>query len=152
MAVNVLVVFYSRYGASEKLALTAGVGAIQARANIRLRRLADLADPETVQRDTAWLENLERMKKDYIAPREVDAQWADVLILAAPGDCLAEMTRYLESARGILEGKLAAVLGPFADEAAHSGLKVAPADEDVCGYGRRTALLAQALKEGRAAK
>ena len=45
LEVNVVVVFYSRYGATEQLALAAGVGAVQAHANIRLRRLKDLADP-----------------------------------------------------------------------------------------------------------
>ena len=43
--VNVLVVFYSRYGETERLALAAGLGAIQEEANIRLRRLADRAPP-----------------------------------------------------------------------------------------------------------
>ena len=33
--INALVVFYSRYGTTEKLALAAGLGAIQADANIR---------------------------------------------------------------------------------------------------------------------
>src|SRR5215472_13331277 len=96
-SVNVLVVFYSRYGESEKLALAAGVGAIQARANIRLRRLADLTPPETIQSDPSWSQNLERMQKDYIAPREIDAQWADLLILAAPRDRTVEMERYLDA-------------------------------------------------------
>jgi NAD(P)H dehydrogenase (quinone) len=125
---NVLVVFYSRRGKTESLALAAGVGAIQARANIRLRRLPDLATADIIRVDAAWMENLERMKKDYIAPREVDAQWANVVILAAPKDCTAEMERYLESAAAILQGKTAAVLGVFADAAARAGLQVVPGD------------------------
>ena len=39
--VNVLVIFYSRSGATETLALAAAVGAVQARGSIRLRRLSD---------------------------------------------------------------------------------------------------------------
>jgi len=38
---NVLVVFYSRTGVTETQALAVGVGAIQGRANIRLRRIRD---------------------------------------------------------------------------------------------------------------
>src|SRR6185437_9241791 len=113
MASNCMVVFYSRRGDTEKLALAAGVGAIQARANIRLRRLPDLAAPETIAADAAWTEYINRMKKDYIAPREIDAQWAEVVILAAPSDATAEMHQYLESAGALLAGKTAAVLGPF---------------------------------------
>jgi NAD(P)H dehydrogenase (quinone) len=146
--VNVLVVFYSRRGETEKLALAAGVGAIQARANIRLRRLPDLADPETIQQDPAWSQNLERMKKDYIAPREVDGQWANVLLLAAPSDRAAEMERYLESARPILQGKIAAVIGGFADAAAQAGLTIVPGSagdrDSAVAYGKRAAEQARA--------
>jgi hypothetical protein len=150
--VNVLVVFYSRRGETEALALAAGVGAIQARANIRLRRLPDLADPETIRSDAAWSENLERMKKDYIAPREVDLPWADALILAAPRDCSTEMERYLESARESLKGKTAAVLGAFADAAARAGLTVVPpgeapeARDSAVAYGRMVAETARSKK------
>lgn len=95
--VNVLVVFYSRRGETEKLATAAGVGAIQARANLRLRRLQDLADAETIARDAAWKATLERLNMDYIAPREIDAQWADVILVASPADAQTEMTQYLAS-------------------------------------------------------
>lgn len=144
MSVNVLVIFYSRYGDTEKLALAAGVGAIQARANIRLRRLPDLADAATIQSDAAWSENLERMKKDYIAPREIDAQWANLLILAAPRDGTLEMLRYLDLAGQSLKGKTAAVLGTFADAAERAGLTVVPGDRqltssDALAYGRSAA-------------
>lgn len=140
---NVLVVFYSRRGKTERLALAAGVGAIQARANIRLRRLAPLASAEEIARDAEWSDNLERIKKDYIEPREIDAQWAEALILAAPKDCTAEMEKYLASAQ--LTGKIAAVLGGFSELAKRAGLKVAPGDcetEDGAiaqAYGRKTA-------------
>jgi hypothetical protein len=150
--VNVLVVFYSRRGETEKLALAAGVGAIQARANIRLRRLIDLPEPATIQADAEWSENLARMKKDYIAPREVDPPWADALILAAPRDCTGEMERYLEAARELLQGKIAAVLGGFADAANRAGLTVAPptgAAEDRDGavaYGRLVAETARSKR------
>lgn len=151
-SVNVLVIFYSRYGATEKLALAAGVGAIQARANIRLRRLPDLADAEEIQRDPAWSENLERMKKDYIAPRDIDAQWADVLILAAPHDNYAEMDRYLSTTTVSLSGKPAAVLGNFSQTATAAGLDVVPLNDipanniTATDYGRTTVEAARVRK------
>jgi hypothetical protein len=95
--VNVLVVFYSRYGDTEQLALAAGVGAIQARANIRLRRLKDLADSENIASDPRWTENLERMNRDYIAPRDIDVAWADVMIVASCPDSLRETEEYVEA-------------------------------------------------------
>jgi hypothetical protein len=36
--------------------------------------LPDLVEAEAIRADAVWSENLERMKKDYIGPREVDAQ------------------------------------------------------------------------------
>jgi len=95
--INVVVVFYSRYGETEQLALAAGVGAVQAHANIRLRRLKDLADAGTVARDPRWTENLERMNRDYIAPREIDVDWADVLLVASCADSLRETEQYVEA-------------------------------------------------------
>ena len=95
--VNVVVVFYSRYGETERLALAAGVGAIQAHANIRVRRLTDLADPETIARDPRWVENLERMNRDYIAPREIDVDWAEVMLVASCPDSLRETEQYVEA-------------------------------------------------------
>src|SRR6185503_13690328 len=92
--VNVLVVFYSKHGTTEKLALAAGLGAIQARANIRLRRVADLADRQTIDANASWRENLDRMSRDYVAPRPADPVWADVIILSTPRESCAEIEGY----------------------------------------------------------
>lgn len=93
--VKVLVVFYSRYGETEKAALAAGVGAIQARGVIRLRRLADLADEEIIACDALWAAGQERMKRDYVLPRPSDAEWADVILVASPKEKPEEMKHYL---------------------------------------------------------
>lgn len=151
-AINVLVVFYSRRGKSEALALAAGVGAIQARANVRLRRLPDLADPETIQSDAAWSENVERMSKDYIAPREVDAQWADMLVLSAPPDRTEEMEQYLDSARDAIHGRTAVVLGTFAEKAAAAGLIIARPPDGAVDAAAATAYARAAVEAVRAAK
>jgi hypothetical protein len=149
--VKVLVVFYSRYGETENLALAAGVGAVQARANIRLRRLADLADAKTIASDARWQENLERMKQDYIAPRDVDASWADAMILAAPDDAPAEMEQYLAELKDVA-GKIAAPLNAKLRElAANAGFTVLPAAdtssvEGARKFGRQAAEAARKLK------
>ena len=77
---HVLVVFYSRCGTTERLALAAAVGAVQARANIRLRRLPD------VRQVTECGEQVARMKKEYVAPAEADVLWADAIIFLLPPD------------------------------------------------------------------
>ncbi len=126
LPVNVVVVFYSRYGETERLALAAGVGAVQARANIRLRRLADKASAEVIARDPSWKENLDRMTPEYIAPRPIDVQWAEVLILAAPQESVAEMEHFLSTLEGC-RGKIGATVTsgsfPYA-AAAKAGLTI----------------------------
>jgi hypothetical protein len=108
--VNVLVVFYSRHGRTEKIALAAGVGAIQARGNIRLRRVADRADQQIIDGDAAWKETLERMKADYVEPRPIDAEWADLIVIATPPDRTDEIFGYLDQLRDAVlpAGKTAA--------------------------------------------
>jgi hypothetical protein len=117
--VNVMVVFYSRYGETERLALAAGLGAVQARANLRLRRLKDLADAATIERDPRWNENLQRMLADYIPPREIDADWADVILVAASPGSPAETEQYLKALHaGAAHFKLVYVIDDPADRLA----------------------------------
>jgi NAD(P)H dehydrogenase (quinone) len=164
--INALVVFYSRYGTTEKLALAAGLGAIQADANIRLRRVADRADAATINADADWKKNLDRMNRDYVVPRPADPVWADVIVLATPAESYVEMESYVASlaSLGSMTGKLAAPLAPGNHEsalrriysaAACCGLTVTP-----CGsgqdpidtartFGQRVTEMARALKTGR---
>ena len=77
---NVVVVFYSRTGLTENLALAAAVGAVEGKANIRLRRIPETASDETIAAVPGWRENHDRMSWEYIAPREADTLWAEGLI------------------------------------------------------------------------
>src|SRR5579883_857077 len=76
--VNVFVIFDCSTGTTEKLALAAGVGAVQARANIRLRRLPDNNSEEST-------ETLKRMRREYVPPTPADTAWADAVIVAMNG-------------------------------------------------------------------
>jgi len=102
---NVLVVFYSLSGATERLALAAAVGAVQGRAAIRLRRLAVQSGDSTIE---------ERLDREYVAPKVVDARWADAIVLGAPArlnsssPALNECFRLLRSAE--VQGKVGAAL------------------------------------------
>jgi hypothetical protein len=78
--VNVLVIFYSCCGRTEKLALAAAVGAVQARANIRMRRLTDSGEEFAECRET-----LARMRKEYVPPTQADVIWADAVIVGMNG-------------------------------------------------------------------
>jgi hypothetical protein len=64
---NVLVIFHSEDG--EELALTLALGAVQAKCDIRLRRLGATVPKGAIH-------------KGYVAPRDQDLEWADALVLA----------------------------------------------------------------------
>jgi NAD(P)H dehydrogenase (quinone) len=137
---NVLVTFCSRLGSTERLALAAALGAVQARANIRLRWLREIADDEAVDRTPGWRENRDRMAKEYIAPREIDFLWADALVIAIPagvGMSSPELSPYFESLQALQSaGKLhvcaATALTAGSAEAAFAdlGLTLVPLDQD----------------------
>jgi NAD(P)H dehydrogenase (quinone) len=165
--VNVLVVFYSRFGKTEQLGLAAGLGAIQAKANIRLRRVADLAAPATIDASPLWRAHLDRMNRDYVAPRPADPAWADVIVFAAPADSAAEIEGYcasLGSTTTAMRGKIAAPVATGTDEtalrriyvrAACAGMTVVPPDEPsddpvaaAREFGRRVTEMARRLKAG----
>jgi NAD(P)H dehydrogenase (quinone) len=162
--INVLVVFYSRHGTAEQLGLAAGLGAIEARANIRLRRVADLADAATIAASPGWREHLDRMNRDYVPPRPADPAWADVIVLVTPAASSEDICGYCAALRALggMQGKIAAplangqgdqALAPVYAAAAAAGLIVAPALRDGVDpvaaareYGRRVTRMARALK------
>jgi hypothetical protein len=78
--VKTVIAFYSR--SNEKIAMSAALGAIQERAGIRIRRL----DPNSADAN---------FEHEYIAPRDIDAEWAEVVLIASPD--VPELRAYLES-------------------------------------------------------
>jgi multimeric flavodoxin WrbA len=113
--INTLVTFSSRTGATEKLALAAALGAVQARSYIRLRWLREDVDDQTIDRVPGWRENRDRMAKEYIAPREIDFLWADVLVVGMPardGVSSPELESYLDGLKAVQSaGKLHGKVG-----------------------------------------
>src|SRR5262245_32751646 len=106
----VFVIFYSRCGTTEKLALAAAVGAVQSRANIRLRRLPDVVATVSPEESEECKENFIRMRKEYVPPSEQDIVNADAVIFVAPPGfktSAAEWTAFLDLLGGMgSEGKL----------------------------------------------
>ena len=117
-AENILVTFWSRTGKTEKLALGAALGAVQAKARIRLRWLREGVEDRELDSIPEWRVNRERMGKEYIEPREDDFAWADGMVIAIPArlnPATTELKKYLHalaSARtnGKLRSKAAVVI------------------------------------------
>ena len=113
--VNVLVTFWSRTGLTERLALAAALGAVQAKANIRLRWLREPGLHQDADSVPGWRENRARMEKEYVAPREADLVWADATFIAIPANlsiAAPELRPYLELMASLHQrGKLGCKVG-----------------------------------------
>jgi multimeric flavodoxin WrbA len=151
--VNVIVVFQSRLGSTEQLALAAAVGAVQGRANIRLRRLSDAAISPAADEGTP----------EYIAPRDSDALWADAIVAGMPaGPCSLSIgfERYFDSLdalrdQGKLQGKIgASFTHGFAADALLAAMRRAGLTtlEETCDPDARTAARLQGRLVAEAAR
>jgi hypothetical protein len=157
-ALEVLVIFHCRTGETEHRALAAALGAVQGKATIRLRRLADgdgkLGDAEAVA----------RMCKEYVPPNEADVVRADAVIVVPPPDFTlqaAEWDAFLSllsrlGAEGNLRNKLGLVsgtddvVGPLTSVLQNAGLVVMEVSaENPIQQGRELVVHAQALKQAR---
>lgn len=110
MSVNVLIAFYSRTGSTEALARAIGEGASGYGAEMRLRRAREIASPEVINSVPGWAESSARMKSEYEAPTEEDAEWADAIIFGTPtrfGAVCAELKAYIDGLGGLwFKGRL----------------------------------------------
>jgi hypothetical protein len=168
--VTVVVAFYSRCGTTETRALTAAVGAVNARALIRMRRMPDTSVASGP--DEACAAETARMRKEYVPPTETDIVGAEALVVAVPpgvGATASEwapLTQMLSAlaSQNKLRGKLAAVVGggdesdntAFAAMLAELGFTlVPPPAAEAAGsfgqaraHGRLVAETSRAMKSG----
>ena len=112
---NVLIVFYSRNGSTEKMAKAVAEGATAAGAEVRLRRARDIVSREVMAKAQGWAEAADRMDAEYPAPTADDAEWADAVIFGTPtrfGNASAELKAYIDSLGGLwFQGKLNGKVG-----------------------------------------
>lgn len=118
---NVMVVFYSRYGATESLALVAGVGVMQGRGLLRLRRLADLLPEAEIAADAEWTANRARMAREYIAPRPIDLEWADAVVHVLRAEDAGEGQAFADALSSAGKRVVAVVSSATRDEAIAAG-------------------------------
>lgn len=111
MTARVLVVYYSATGSVHRLAEAVREGAESAGAEVRLRRVAELAPAEAIAANSDWL----RHRQDTDASVEVatlgDLEWADGYAFGTPtryGAPAAQLKQFLDTAGSLWqEGKLA---------------------------------------------
>lgn len=107
---KVLIVFYSRNGATEALAQAIAEGAQAEGAEVVLRRAREVVGRDIMAHAPGWIENTDRMNAQYEAPTAADAEGADAIVFGTPtrfGAISSELKAYMDSLGGLwYKGKL----------------------------------------------
>ncbi|WP_067832468.1 NAD(P)H:quinone oxidoreductase [Actinomadura kijaniata] len=124
--VRVAVVYYSATGTVFALAKAAATAAEKAGAEVRLRRVRELAPDEAIASNQGWAENAAATQHVVEASLD-DLEWADVILFGAPtrfGLPAAQLKQFIDTAGGLwARGKLVdKVVSSFTSTAtAHGG-------------------------------
>lgn len=81
--VNVAIIYYSSTGTLHAMARAAADGAEKAGANVRLRKVAELAPPEAIDANPAWGQHI-RDTADVAQASPDDVAWADAVLFGTP--------------------------------------------------------------------
>ena len=122
---NVAVIYYSSTGNTHKLAVEAVESAVKAGAEVRLRRVAELAPAEAIAAKPGWAAHLAETSDVPEASLD-DLEWADVLLFGTParyGLPAAQLKQFIDTTGGLWhQGKLAnKVVSSFTSSATTHG-------------------------------
>ncbi len=124
--VNAAIIYYSATGTVHALAQAAAEGAEKAGAQVRLRRVAELAPPEAISAKPAWDQHL-RDTADVAEAGLEDLAWADVVLFGTPtrfGNVAFQLKAFIDTTGPLwAQGRLAdKVYSAFtASNTAHGG-------------------------------
>jgi NAD(P)H dehydrogenase (quinone) len=111
MAAAIAVIYYSATGNVHKLAEAIADGARETGAEVRLRRVAELAPEEAIQQNQAWARHRDETADAVEEATLGDLDWADGFAFGTPtrfGNPAAQLKQYLDMAGGLwFEGALA---------------------------------------------
>ncbi len=111
MSTHVLVVYYSATGSVHRLAEAVTEGAVEAGADVRLRRVAELAPPEAIASNPEWTRHRQETDSFVEVATLADLEWADGYAFGTPtryGAPAAQLKQFIDSASSLWHaGKLA---------------------------------------------
>ncbi|QVQ52456.1 NAD(P)H:quinone oxidoreductase [Spiractinospora alimapuensis] len=99
VAVNVAVIYYSSTGNVHALAEAAADAAIKEGAEVRLRRVPEIAPTDVVAANEAWAQHLEATRHIPDATLD-DLTWADVVLLGTPtrfGAMASQLKQFIDT-------------------------------------------------------
>jgi NAD(P)H dehydrogenase (quinone) len=100
---NVAVIYYSATGNVHALAVALAEGAEDAGAEVRLRRVAELAPPEAIDTNPAWREHADATAAIPEATHD-DLRWADAYAFGTPtryGNVSSQLKQFLDTTAGL---------------------------------------------------
>jgi NAD(P)H dehydrogenase (quinone) len=95
---KVAVIYYSATGNVHALAEAVTRGAVEAGAQVRLRRVAELAPAEAIDSNPAWRAHVEATADIQVATND-DLRWADGVVFGGPtrfGNISAQLKQFLD--------------------------------------------------------
>jgi NAD(P)H dehydrogenase (quinone) len=111
MTTRILVAYYSATGSVHRLAEAVSDGAQSAGAEVRLRRVAELAPAEAITSNPAWAQHKEDTDEAVEVATLADLEWADGYAFGTPtryGAPAAQLKQFLDTAGSLWQdGKLA---------------------------------------------
>ncbi|AHY47294.1 NAD(P)Hquinone oxidoreductase, type IV [Rubrobacter radiotolerans] len=123
---KVAVIYYSATGNVYKLAQAIKEGAEEAGAEVRLRKVHELAPEEAIKSNQGWADHAEKTQDVPEASMD-DLEWADAYIFGTPtrfGNVSAQLKQFIDTTGGLwAQGKLAdkVVSGFTSAQNAHGG-------------------------------
>ena len=111
MPTRIAVIYYSSTGYVHALAQAVAEGAEEAGAEVRLRRVAELAPEQAIEANPAWKAHVEETHHDVPEAAVDDLDWADGYALGTPtrfGNPTSQLKQFIDQAGPLwAEGKLA---------------------------------------------
>jgi NAD(P)H dehydrogenase (quinone) len=111
MDAQIAVIYYSATGNTYMLAEAVAEGAREAGAEIRFRRVQELAPEEAIQKNPQWARHRDETKDTVSEATLDDLRWAEGYAFGTPtrfGNPAAQLKQYLDTAGGLwFEGALA---------------------------------------------
>ncbi|MEU4475199.1 NAD(P)H:quinone oxidoreductase [Micromonospora sp. NPDC023888] len=103
MSTKVAVIYYSATGTVHQLARAVAEGAERVGAEVRVRRVAELAPDAAIDANPAWREHTEATKDIEIASLD-DLVWADAYAFGSPtryGNVAAQLKQFMDATGGL---------------------------------------------------
>lgn len=103
MSLNVAVIYYSATGNIHRLATGFADGARAAGADVRLRRVEELAPDAAIDGNPAWREHVDATRDLPVATHD-DLRWADAYAFGTPtryGNVAAQLKQFIDTTAGL---------------------------------------------------